>query len=271
MNAEVLGSRFSVGSRFGVRPIRAALVVAATMALTSRVAAQGDIKVLCSNGLKAVMEELAPRFEAATRRKVVVRYGLAARLEEQIEAGEIFNVAILTPAAIDDLIAKRKAAPESRTIIARSPLGIAVRMGAPKPDITTVDAFTRSLLAATSIAYAKEGASGVAFAALVARLGIADDLKARTMLTSTGAEVGEAVAGGKAQFGVLPLSEILPVRGAELLGTFPAELQSYVVMEAAVAAGATESQSRAARDLIAFLMAPAARPVMKARGMEAAK
>jgi molybdate transport system substrate-binding protein len=242
--------------------------LAVALVLTSPVVAQAaDITILCSSGFKAVMEELAPQFERATHHKVVVRYGLAAKLKQEIEAGEVFDLAVLTPAAIDDLITARKVVSDSRTVLARSGLGIVIRAGAPKPDITTVDAFKRSLLAATSIAYAKEGASGVAFAALIQRLGIADALKSKSRLTATGEEVGEAVVhGADAAFGVLPVSEILPIRGAELLGAFPADAQSYIVMVAAVSAGAKESS--AARDLIAFVTAPAALPVIKAKGME---
>jgi molybdate transport system substrate-binding protein len=244
-----------------------AVGLAVAILLTRFVAAQtGDITVLCSSGFKAVMEELAPQFERATHHQVVVRYGLAAKLKQEIEAGEVFDLAVLTPAAIDGLIGERKVAPDTRTILARSGLGIAIRAGARKPDITTVDAFKRSLLAAKSIAYAKEGASGVAFAALIQRLGIADDLKAKSKLTATGEEVGEAVVRGEAEFGVLPVSEILPVRGAELLGTLPADAQSYIVMVAAVAVGSRESG--AARDLIKFVTAPAALPVINAKGME---
>src|SRR5438132_9943319 len=119
------------------------------------------------------MEELVSKFERATHHKVVVNYGLAAALGRQIEAGGLFDLAILTPAVIDDLIKERKIAADSRTTIARSGLAIVIRAGAPKPDIATIDAFKRSLLGAKSIAYAKEGASGVAFAALIRRLGIA--------------------------------------------------------------------------------------------------
>jgi molybdate transport system substrate-binding protein len=249
------------------RSFRLARPLAVAMVLTSSVVAQAaDITVLCSSGFKAVMEELAPQFERATHHRVVVRYGLAAKLKQEIEAGEVFDLAILTPAAIDDLIKARTVAPDSRTILARSGLGIVIRAGAPKPDITTLDAFKRSLLAAKSVAYAKEGASGVAFAALIQRLGIADALKSKSRLTATGEEVGEAVVHGDAAFGVLPVSEILPIRGAELLGTFPADAQSYIVMVAAVGAGAKESS--AARDLITFVTAPPALPVIKAKGME---
>jgi molybdate transport system substrate-binding protein len=234
------------------------------------VADAAEIKVLCSTGLKAVAEELVPQFERATEHKVVVQYGLAAVLKQRIEGGEPFDVAFVTPSVIDDLIAHGKIAADTRVVIARSGLAIAVRSGASKADIKTVEAFKRALLGAKSIAYAKEGASGVAFAALIQRLGIADALKSKSLLTATGEAVGEAVVSGKAEFGVLPLSEILPVRGAEVLGAFPADAQSYIVMVGGVSAAAkpTSKQAAAAKDLIKFLTAPGALPVIKAKGME---
>jgi molybdate transport system substrate-binding protein len=250
-------------NRSVISAVGLALLVVLAQARAARAA---EIKVLCSNGFQAVMEELAPQFERATKHKIVVSYGLAARLKQQIEGGEVFDLAILTPAAIDDLVKAGKIAADSRTTLARSGLAIAIRPGARKPDIATAEAFKRALLGAKSIAYAKEGASGVAFAALIQRLGIAGDLKAKSQLTATGEEVSQAVIRGDAEFGVLPLSEILPVRGVELLGTFPADVQSYIVMVAG--AGASATQSRAARDLIAFLTAPAALTVIKAKGME---
>jgi molybdate transport system substrate-binding protein len=225
-----------------------------------------EIKILCSNGFKAVMEELASEFERATKRKISVSYGLAAALKRRIESGESFDLAVLTSAATDDLIKERKIAAASRTPLARTGLAIAIRAGARKPDISTVEPFKRSLLDAKSIAYAKEGASGVAFAALIQRLGMADDLKAKSKLTTTGEEIGQMVVRGEAEFGVLPVSEILPIRGAELLGTFPDGIQSYVVMVAGVSPGA--KQGDAAMDLIGFLKAPAALPVITAKGME---
>jgi molybdate transport system substrate-binding protein len=230
------------------------------------VADAAEIKVLCSTALKTVMEELVPKFEQTTKHKVVVEFGLAAVMAQRIEAGEAFDVAVLTPAPMDEVIKRGKIVPNTRAVIARSGLGIVIRAGARKRDISTVEAFKRALLDAKSIAYAKEGAAGTAFAPLIQKLGIADDLKSKIKLTANGAQVSEAVVHGDAEFGVLPVSEILPVRGAELLGTFPADLQSFVVMVAGVSASST--QGDAARQLIAFLMAPASVPVIKAKGME---
>src|SRR5438132_8195488 len=161
-------------------------VAAAVVALTGLLAplqAEDAITVLCSNGLKAVVEDLVPKFERETKHKVAVQYGLAAALKQRIEKGEAFDVAFLTPPAMDDLAKQGKVAADTRATIARSGLGIAIRKGARKPDIKTVDSFKRALLDAKGIAYAKEGASGVAFVATVQKLGIADALKAKSKPT----------------------------------------------------------------------------------------
>jgi molybdate transport system substrate-binding protein len=242
-------------------------ILALLLILAQSVAASAaEIRVMCSNGLKAVMEELAPQFERATGHKVVVQYGLAAGFKQQIEAGAPIDMAVLTPALVDDLIKQSKMAADTRAIIARTGLGLMIRAGARKPDVRTTDAFKRALLNAKSIAFAKEGASGVAFTATVERLGMTDALKAKFKSTASGEEVNDLVVKGDVEFGVLPLSEILAVRGAELGGMFPAEIQTYIVMATAVSANA--KQGAAARDLIKFIMAPAALPTIKAKGME---
>ena len=142
-----------------------------------------------------------------------------------------------------------------------------VRSGQPKPDISTVDALRNTLLAAKSIAYAKEGAAGVYLIALAKRLGIVEQLKLKAM--DSGDAVGEAVASGGAEFGILPVSEILPVKGAALLGEFPKDVQEYAISVGGVSAAA--KQAGAAKELIAFLTAPAAVPVIKKKGMEPEK
>jgi molybdate transport system substrate-binding protein len=225
-----------------------------------------EITLLCSNGIKTVVEELVPQFEKTTGHTVAISFNLAAVLKRQIEAGEPFDLAILTPAMVDDLIKQGRVAADTRTTIARTGLAIMIRSGARRPNIRTADAFKRALLDAKSIAYAREGASGVFFADLIQRLGVADALKAKSTLTATGEEVGQRVARGDVELGVLPVSEILPVKGVELLGAFPADIQSYIVMVAGVSA-ATRHEA-AAKDFIAFLTAPVALPVIKAKGME---
>jgi molybdate transport system substrate-binding protein len=225
-----------------------------------------QLTVLSSNGYQAVMEDLASRFEKAKHQKLAVTYDLAATLRQHIENSQPFDLAILTPAAIDELIKSGKVAAGSRTPLARAGLGFAVRAGARKPNIATNESFTRALQDAKSIAYVKEGASGVAFAALVKRLGMIDALQPKTRLTATRDEVGDALRHGEAELGVLPISEILPLAGVELAGAFPRDMQTYIVMVAGVSA--KTAQAGAARELIEFLTAPAALPVITARGME---
>jgi molybdate transport system substrate-binding protein len=225
-----------------------------------------QITVLSSNGFQAVMEDLAPRFERTFNRKVAVTYDLASTLKGRIEAGEAFDLAILTPAAIDDLVKAGRIAGDSRTELARAGLGFAIRAGMSKPHIATAESFKRTLVDAQSLAYVKEGASGVAFAALVQRLGMTDALTAKSRLTATRDEVADAVRSGQAELGVLPISEILPLPGIQLGGAFPPDLQTYIVMVAG--ASAKTANSTAVGELIHFLMAPEANPIVTAKGME---
>jgi molybdate transport system substrate-binding protein len=246
---------------------RLAVVFGLVLAVTAPTRADAaQITLFCSVGIKPVVEALLPQFEKASGHHVTATYDLAANLKRQIEAGAAFDVAIITGAMIDDLIKQGRVAADSRTNVAQVGLAIMIRKGAARADISTVDAFRRALLDASSIAYAREGASGVAFAALVQRLGIAEQLKAKSQLTESGDAVGAAVTSGKAQFGVLPVSEILPVAGAEVLAPFPAGAQSYIVMVAGINAAAP--QRAAASALIKFLTAPAVDAVVKQRGME---
>jgi molybdate transport system substrate-binding protein len=247
--------------------IRALHVVAgmAAILVSGTPAAADQIKVLSSLGIKAVVEELAPRFEKASGHKVTTVFGLASALKTSIEGGESFDVAILTPPLIDDLVAKGKMTASSKTVVARVGLALMVKAGARKPDVSSVDAFKKSLLGAKAITYAQAGASGIAFLATVEKLGIADAIKAKSKPAASGDEVNANVLNGTADFAVLPVSEILPVRGAELGGLFPAEVQTYIVM----AAGANASaKGAAARDFISFLMSAESTPVVRAKGME---
>ena len=249
------------------RFVAAVLRLALLLALAQTGGAQtGEIKVLSSTALKGVLEELVPQFERTTNRKVTIQYGTAASLKRKIESGEPFDLAVLTSAVMDDVIAQGKVAANTRTSIARSGMAMAIRPGAKKPDVSTTDALKRTLVDAKSIAYAGEGAAGVYFVALAQRLGIADVLKPRSKVTASGLLVGEAVAGGAAEIGILPLSEILAIRGVEVLGTFPMDVQGYAEMVGGVAAAAKES--RAASDLLRFVTAPDALPVIKKKGME---
>jgi molybdate transport system substrate-binding protein len=224
-----------------------------------------EIRVLSSVGIKAVVDVLGPQFERATKHKVTTMFDLAGVLKTRIEGGEPFDVAILTPAMVDELISKGKIAPASRAEVARTGLGLMVRAGAPKPDLSTGEAFRKTLLGAKSITYVTAGASGVAFLAMLEKMGIADAIKAKAKPAANGDQVNANILNGTAEFAVLPVSEILPVKGAQLGGVFPAEIQTYIVMAAGVNASA---KGAAAQQFVTFLMSPANSPVIKAKGMD---
>jgi molybdate transport system substrate-binding protein len=227
------------------------------------------IAVISSTGLKAVFDELVPQFERARGYKVIIKYGPSATLKREIERGAAFDLAVLTPAFMDDLIKQGRIVGDSKRSIARAGMAIAIRTGARKPDIRTTDALTRTLLDAKSIAYAKQGAGGIYFAALADRLKIAEKLESKSRPTETGEQVTQAVAAGEAELGILPLSEILPVPGLEVLGPFPPDVQDYAVMVGGV--GAHANDAAGAKKLIEFLTAPAATPVIERKGMEPVK
>lgn len=231
----------------------------------SAAASAEEIVVLSSLGIQAVVEELAPEFEGSTSHDVTATFDLASTLKTRIENGERFEVAILTPPLLDELIAKGLVAADSRTEVARVGLGLMIKTGAPKPNVDSVDDFKRTLLAARSVTYAERGASGVAFLRILDELGIAAEVKAKAKPAASGDDVVANVLDGASDLAVLPVSEILPVAGAELGGLFPAPVQTYVVMAAGVRAGA---RSRAPNDFVAFLSAADNDGVVRAKGME---
>jgi molybdate transport system substrate-binding protein len=163
-----------------------AIVVSAAVLAAPGVARAAEITVLCSNGLKAVMDALVPEFERTSGHKVRVTYELAARIAQQIDKGAPFDVAVMTPPLVDQAVKRGQIAAGTRTIIARSPLGLLVRAGSRKMEIANVDALKRTLMDAKSLTYAKEGASGVYFAALLQKLSLADTLRSKTTLAGSG-------------------------------------------------------------------------------------
>jgi len=230
--------------------------------------ARGDaaeIKVISSNALKTVLQELAPAFEKATEHKLVFTWGAAVPLKAQIEKGEAFDVTVLTTAAIDDLINQGKLVAATRTNLASSGAGVAVRKGAPKPDISTTAAFRQALLDAKSIGFVGAGATAPYIRSLFDRLGIADEVKSKLKILPATNPAANAVANGEAELGITQISEILPYAGAQLVGPLPPEIQLYTVYPAAVAAGAKEPA--AANALIKYLSTPAAIAVLKAKGL----
>lgn len=238
---------------------------AVALVLHAAVADAEEIRVLSSVGIKAVIEVLGPQFEQKTKHKVTTVFDLAGVLKSRIEGGEAFDVAILTPAFIDELISKGKISSASRAEIARTGLGLMIRAGAPKPDVTTTEAFRKTLLGAKSITYVTTGASGVAFLATVEKMGIAEAVKAKAKPAANGDQVNAYILTGAAEFAVLPVSEILPVKGAQLGGVFPTAVQTYIVMAAGVNANA---KSAVGREFVSFLMSAPTSAVIRDKGME---
>jgi molybdate transport system substrate-binding protein len=239
---------------------------AAAIAATGAGAQAADIKVICSNGFQAVMHELGPQYERAAGHKLVVSYGLAAVLGKEIEGGETFDLTILAPPQIDALIRQGKITADSRAVLARSGIGVMVRSGASKPDISTVDAFKRALLDAKSIAFPPQGQSGIYLVGLIERLGLTEALKTKMMPIASGPLTGETVAKGEAEIGITPIGELLAVKGVALVGPLPPQVQNYIVQTAGISA--TAAQGAAARDFLKFLMAPANAHVIAEKGME---
>jgi molybdate transport system substrate-binding protein len=229
-------------------------------------ASAAEIKVISSVGVKAALEELKPQFERATQHKLNITYGTTTPLMRQIAGGETFDVVVLTPALVADLAKSGKVAAGTSADVAKAGIGVAIKQGAPKPDIGTPEAFKKTLLAAKSIAYSKEGQSGIAMARLLERLGIAEQMKAKTVLETRSGMTAANVVEGKTELAFTLISEILPIAGAQNAGPLPAELQTYVVFTAGISPGARNAA--AAKSLIDFLKAPGAIPVYKAKGME---
>jgi len=242
------------------------LFVAAAILIAAAPVHAAEIRVLCTNGVRAVVDELLPQFERTTGNKVVLQFEPSTQLKKRIDAGEPFDLVIMTTTLVDEEIKAGKLSADSRTFIARSGLGVSMRSGAKKPNIATVNAFKKALLDASSITYAQQGASAQPFEVLVARLGLTAQLRPKYNLRNTASEVGDAVSIGMVELGIAPVSEILPVRGVELVGPFPKEIQSYVEMTGAVSAGAKQKDE--AKKLLAFLVAPANLQVIKMKGME---
>jgi molybdate transport system substrate-binding protein len=241
-----------------------AALAAFTLPLLAGFAQAADIKVFSSTAVKTVLEELGPQFEKATGNKLVFTIGPAAVLKTQIEQGAAFDLAILTVAATDDLAKQGKIAADTRAAIAHAGIGVAVRKGAPKPDISTPEAFKHALLNAKSVGFTAAGASGVYLKSLFEKLGIADELKPKLKLLPGPA--GAATADGEVEIGMTQISEILPYANAELVGPLPAQIQSYTNFSAGVSTASKDAAAASA--LIKFLTAPSAATVFKAKGME---
>ena len=253
-----------------LRLLAAAAQVGLMILLTHGLAVAAEVKVLSAVAMRSALDELAPQFERATGHKLTISYAVAGELRKRIEGGEFGDMTILPRPWFEPLLTQGKITAGSQMIVARSTVGLSVRAGAPKPDISSVDAVRRSLLAAKSIVYgdpAKGGASGVHFVRVLEKLGIVDEMKPKTILIP-GAGAAEVVARGEAEVAVSQTIDLIRVAGADYVGPLPLELQNTTdfVFSAGVLTGSKEPD--AAKALIKFLSGPDAARVIKAKGME---
>ena len=232
-----------------------------------------EIKVLSAFGMQSVLEDLGPKFERATGHKLALTFATGGATVKRVQGGEVFDVVITLRQGIETLVKDGKAPAGNVTALASAGISVAVRKGAPKPDISSPDALKRTLLAAKSISYvdpASGGASGIHFAKVLDRLGIANEMKSKTIFPNpkTPAEVGVLIANGEAEIGVHIIQELIPVAGIDIVGPLPGDLQNTIVFAAAVMASAKDAE--AAKALVNSLRTPEAAAVIKAKGMEPA-
>jgi molybdate transport system substrate-binding protein len=228
-----------------------------------------EIKGLSTIALQSVAEDLLPKFEKASGHKPSVSFGLGVAVAKRIEDGEAADIVLAPRSAIDGLLKAGKLAQGSDVTLARSGVGVAVRKGAPRPDISTPDALKRTLLAARAISYSNPaygGASGVHFGKVLERLGIAEEMKAKTRFPPQGGFTAHLLAAGEVDLAIQQTGELISTPGVELLGPLPGDLQSITTFAAAIPLAA--SQPDAARALIRFLQSPEAMAVMKAKGLD---
>ncbi len=251
-----------------MRPFVALLFLASLVASACGQAA--EIKVLTAGAFKPVVMATAGAFEAQSGHKLVVENDTAGALLKRISEGEPFDVAILTPAAVKELTEKGRIASGSAANLARTSVGVAVKQGAPLPDIATVAAFKAALIAATKVAYidpAAGGSSGIYFSRLLETMGIADAVRTKAVLVPGGL-VAQRLVMGEADLAIHQISEILAVKGAVLVGPLPAEIQSYTVYTGGLSA--TAKEAGAAQGFLDFLRSDTARRVLSDKGMELA-
>jgi len=248
------------------RFVYAALLASIVIVLAT---AQGaPVHVFASNGVRAVLQDLIPQCERAVGRKLDVEFATSASIKRRIEANESFDVAVLASDVIDGLI-KSGQLTRNRVDIGSSGVGVGIRAGAVRPDIRTPEAMKETLLNAKAVTYAEEGASRPAIDRMVQDLGIADRLKSKTKLTKATDQSMELLFAGQSDLVITLISEILPVKGAQLAGPLPAKFQSYITFSTAISSRSKNVD--AAQALVKFIAGPSVAPAFKAKGIEPRK
>ena len=232
-------------------------------------AQSAEIKVLAANGIQAVVEDLGPKFERATGHKLAITFSTGGATVKRAQEGDAADVVIAPKPGMDGLVKSGKVAAENVTALASTGISVAVRKGAPRPDISSPDALKRTLLAAKSVTYlnpADGGASGIHFAKVLDRLGIAHEMATKTIFASKTGAVGTMVANGEVEIGVLQYQLLFSVPGIEIIGPLPGDLQDATVFEAGTMKTALEAD--ASNALISFLRSSEAAIVIKSKGMD---
>ena len=239
--------------------------VAAAMVIGMNTAHAAEIKVIAANAVKEAYLDLVRSFEKSSGHKVTTIWAGTESITKRISGGEVVDIVIIAAPNIDKLILEGKLVAGSRADVAKSGVGVAVRAGLPKPDVSSSEAVKKAVLAAKSVAYSS-GPSGFYIADLFKKMGIADQIKEKVKQTPSGVQVGELVARGEADLGFQQVGELLHMKGIDYLGPLPADIQQITVYSAGLHAAATAPD--AAKALVKFLTAPEAAPIITKTGME---
>ncbi|HZL38908.1 MAG TPA: molybdate ABC transporter substrate-binding protein [Pseudolabrys sp.] len=248
-----------------------AAFIAGALGLAGSYANAAEVKVLTAGAFKQVVLALVPDYERQTGNHVTVDNGTTGQLKGRIDGGEAFDIVVITPAVVDEMIAGDKVAAGSKINLASVGIGVVVKEGAPKPAIGTVDQFKEALLKAKTVAYidpASGGSSGIYVDKLLEKLGIADQIRPKAKLKK-GGYVAELIASGEAELGIHQISEIVPVKGVTLVGPLPKEIQNTTTYAAGLSTSTKEKD--AAKELIEYLSGADAAAVLKSKGMVPAK
>ena len=254
-----------------LRRIVIGLFLIVIVALSSN-AFGAEIRVFCTFGLQGAITQLGPQFERETGNKLILTFGPTGGVAARVKNGEPFDVVIVSDTAMAGLVKLGKVVEQGRTDIARVGISVAIRRGDSRPDISSVESFKAALLAAKSISYTNPvdgGFSGVYFAELLKRLGIAEKLAPKTKLARGGTSSGALVASGEAEIAIQTTSDLVPTSGIEIVGPLPAEIQNFTVISAGI--GAEAADPAAAKRLILLLSSPAVYPVLRETGLEPPK
>ena len=242
-------------------------LMVAAVALLSGVASAAEIKVLSTQATEQSYRELVPQFEKATGHKVTTIFTGTLDADKRVAANEQYDLLIMSQSSIDAHVKGGKVVQGSRVDLARSGVAVGVKAGAPKPDISSVDALKRTILNAKSIGYST-GPSGNYIVTLFERLGVLDQVKPKMKQTATGVFVGSIIANGEVEIGFQQVSELSQYEGVDYVGPLPAEVQNYTTFSSGILSNT--KQAEAGRALVRYITSPQAGAVYRKRGMEPA-